>query len=90
MDDFGIKYWSKKDAKHSYNALGANYCYTVDLEGKNYYGLSLDWNYKLSFISIAIPKIILATLKKLNHSLKVSPQHSPYRHIPIMHSKKGS
>jgi len=42
VDDFGVKYWSKEDADHLCNAIGANFRYTVDWEGSNYCGLSLD------------------------------------------------
>ena len=58
--------------EHLYNVLGANYRYTVDHEGKNYCGLILEWNYKLGFIDIAMPKIVPVTRKKLNYILKVS------------------
>ena len=39
VDDFGVKYWSKSDADHLCNAVGANFQYTTDMEGKNYCGL---------------------------------------------------
>ena len=42
VDDFGIKYWSKEDANHLCNAIGANFCYTIDMEGKNYCSLNID------------------------------------------------
>ena len=34
LDDFGIKYWSKEAANHLCNAIGANFCYAIDLEEK--------------------------------------------------------
>jgi hypothetical protein len=58
VDDFGIKYWSKEDADHLCNVIGANFRYTVDLEGKNYCGLILDWNYALGYVNIHIPKYV--------------------------------
>ena len=41
IDDFGIKYWSKEDADYLCNAIGTNFRYTIDPEGKNYYRLTL-------------------------------------------------
>ena len=90
VDDFGIKYWSKEDAQHLCRAIGANFRYTVDEEGRNYCGLQLDWNYKRGYVDISMPKYIPAALKKLNHIPKVSPQHSPHRHTPIIYRKKGT
>ena len=42
LDNFGIKYWSKNDADHLCNTIGANFWYTVDKEGKNYCRLNLN------------------------------------------------
>ena len=90
VDDFGIKYWSKEDADHLCNAIGTNFRYTVDREGKNYCGLHLDWNYKLGYVDISMPLSVPAALKKLNYQPKIFPQHSPHQHTPIIYAKKGS
>ena len=60
------------------------------MEGKNYYGLNLNWNYKFRFIEILIPKSVLSALKRLNHIPKVSPQYSAYKYTLIAHGQKGS
>ena len=88
VDDFGIKYWSKEDADHLCNAIGANFRFTVDWEGTNYCGLSLDWNYSLEYVDISMPKYIPAVLKKLLYVPKVSPQYSPHRHSLIQYGKQ--
>ena len=90
VDDFGIKFWSKEDADHLCNSIGANFRYTVDKEGKDYCGLHLDWNYKRGYVDISMPKSIPDALKKLNHSPKIFPQYSPHKHTPIIYGKKGS
>jgi len=90
VDDFGIKYWSKEDENHLCNAIGANYRYTVDREGKHYCGLTLTWNYDKGFVDISMPKAIPSILKKLNYKSKGHPQYSPHRHVPIQYGKKGS
>ena len=90
VDNFGIKYQSKNDANHLCNAIRVNFRYTVDKEGKNYCGLTLDQNYKLEYVDISMLKSIPDILKKLNYILKIHLQHSPYNYTPIQYSIKGS
>ena len=52
---------------HLLNTIGTNFRYTVDRERKNYCGLHLDWNYKLEYVDISMPKLVLAVLKKLDY-----------------------
>ena len=40
-DDFGVKYWRKSDANYLFNTIGKTFRYTVEIEGKNYNGLTL-------------------------------------------------
>ena len=54
-----------------YNTIGANFKYTIDIEGKSYYSLSLDWNYKLGYADTSILKYVPATLKKLLYSVRL-------------------
>ena len=75
VDDFRVKYWSKTDVDHFCNAVGATFRYTVDMNRSNYCGPTLDWNYKMGFLNTKIVKYMPAILKKLNHLLKVIPQH---------------
>jgi len=70
--------------------VSKNFWYTVDMNGQNYYGLALEWNYKLGYIDTKIPKYIPATLKQLNYKLEKFPQHSPHHYILIKYDKKES
>ena len=90
VDDFGVKYWSKEDAQHLCNAVGANFRYTVDMEGANYCGLNISWNYKLGYFDTSMPKYIPKTLTRLKHKPQKSPQYSPHPYTPIVYSKKGT
>ena len=90
VDDFGIKYWFKQDSEHLLHSLSTNFVYTVDCEGKHYYGLTLHWEYKLGYVDISIPGYITNTLTKLNHTPSKSPQHSPHIYFPIQYGKKGT
>ena len=90
VDDFGIKYWSKDDRDHLLNSIGHTFKYTTDLEGKNYCGLTFDWNYDLGYVDISMPNYVTKCLKRLQHVPSVSPQYSPHTHVPIAYGKKGT
>ena len=78
-----MKYWSKKDTNYLYNAIGTNFRFTVDIERKDYYILSLKWNYKLGYVDIPMPKYASKTLQKLLYQPKVSQQYLAHKHNPI-------
>ena len=79
VDDFGIKYYSKADANHLLACLRENYKISVDWEGKNYCGLTLDWNYEKGYVDISIPGYVEKVCAKLNHPSPRFPQHAPHR-----------
>ena len=58
VDDFGIKYFSKEDVNHLLASLRQNYKISVDWEGKNYCGLTLEWNYEKGYVDISMPGYI--------------------------------
>ena len=79
VDDFGIKYFSKDDAEHLLNSLRSSYKISVDWEGKNYCGLTLDWNYEQGYVDISMPGYIEKVRSKLGHPHPRFPQHAPHR-----------
>ena len=78
VDDFGIKYFSKEDAEHLLNALNKSYKVSVDWTGKNYCGLTFNWNYDEGYVDISIPGYIEKALKRLQHKKSKRPQYSPH------------
>ena len=78
LDDFEVKYFSDSDAKHLLQTLGKYYQYTVDWSGRNFCGLTFDWNYKEGYVDISMPGYISDTLKNLQHEKKPKPQCSPH------------
>ena len=87
VDDFGVKYFSDSDAKHLLQTLGKDYQYTVDWSGRNFCGLTFDWNYKEGYVDVSMPGYISDALKKLQHDKKPKPQYSPHEHFPINYGK---
>ena len=90
VDDFGVKYFSKDDANHLLSALQELYGVTVDWEGKNFCGLTFNWNYDKRYVDISMPQYVQDALKRLQHHPKVSPQYSPYHFTPVTYSKAGT
>ena len=43
-EDFGIKYYSMEDVNHLINTIRKYFKLSIDWEGQNYLGLTLDWN----------------------------------------------
>ena len=89
VDDFGIKYFNKEDAQHLLSSLQNHYTVTTDWEGKNFCGLTLDWNYDKQFVDISMPKYIKALLQKLQYKPSKYPQYSPHHYDPIIFGRKG-
>ena len=46
VDDFGIKYIHQRDVDHLYKAIAEKYTFKLDMDGKQYIGVQLEWNYK--------------------------------------------
>ena len=88
VDDFGIKYYNQNDAEHLMTALRSAYEITVDMTGKNFCGLKLNWNYPQGFVDISMPDYVSKALIKLGHIPSTTPQHSPHRWVPITYGKK--
>ena len=61
VDDFGIKYYDKKDTLHLIDALNEKYNTSVDWEGSKYCGMELNWDYNKGHVDISIPTCIQET-----------------------------
>ncbi len=83
VDDFGIKYFNKEDIQHFQDSLKDYFQFHMDWTGKNYIGLSLDWNYKDGYVDISMPNYIEKIIERLGHPPPTSPQYSPHEHFPI-------
>lgn len=66
VDDFGVKYNSMDDLNHLKAALQQHYEITVDMEGKHFCGLSLEWNYDTGYVDVSMPNYVARKLKNSN------------------------
>jgi hypothetical protein len=75
VDDFGVKYFCKEDADHLIETLRKFFKVSVDWEGRNYCGLTIDWNYNAGHVDISMPGYVSKALLKFQHT---PPQHKVY------------
>ena len=89
VDDFGVKYFDKKDVQHLITAIESKYTVKTDWTGRNFLGFSIDWQYDKGHVNLTMPKYIPNLLQKLQHRNPNTPQYSPHEYIPIKYSVKG-
>ena len=58
VNDFGVSYVNKADAKHLKVALKAHYPMTVDWIGNRCIGITLDWNYLKQEMRSSMPSYL--------------------------------
>jgi hypothetical protein len=88
VDDFGVKYYSKRDALHLIGAIQDHYELTIDWSGALYCGLTLDWHYDAGYVDVSMPGYVPRGLAKFNHPPPLRPQHAPHKWVePIYGSK---
>jgi hypothetical protein len=62
VNDFGIKYTSKDNAKNLIKTLQSKYKITVDWSEDTYLGMHLDWNYTSKYVDISMPNYVTNAL----------------------------
>ena len=79
VDNFGVKFFDKRDINHLITALQTNYKISTDFQGKNYCGFTIDWHYNDGFVDISMPGYVTRSLEKFQYKPKI-PQYSPHEH----------
>lgn len=77
INNFGVWYTNKNNAKYLLAALQDLYPITVNWSGTKYLSLTLEWNCILGYVDISMPGYITAVLIKFLHILNW-PQESPH------------
>ena len=67
VDDFGIKYLKKEDLDHLIKALEKYYEVTVDLEGKEYVKIELDWDYDKREVHLSMMPYLQKALRQFDN-----------------------
>ena len=87
VDDFGVKYFNKEDKDHLCSALKEKYDITTDMSGKNFCGLTLNWNYSHGYVDVSMPNFVKKTLEKLNYTPNKSKQYAPHEWTSPIYGK---
>ena len=79
VDDFRIKYCSNRDLHHLLQALKDKYTITVDTEGTQYCGMTLEWHYNNGYVDVSMPGYVKEALHQLQHHAPTKPVHAPHQ-----------
>ena len=82
VDDVGVKYANKNDATHLLSLLQQTFKVSTDWDGKNFCGLTIDWNYKQRYVNVSMPTYIQDVLHKFQHP---TPSRTQRSHLPSNH-----
>ena len=78
VDDFGVNYFNQDDINHLISTLQKHYVITIEKSGKNFCGLTFEWNYKQKYIDVSMPDYVKNALKKYGHDPSKKPQYAPH------------
>ena len=87
VDDFGIKYCSNRDLHHLLQALKGKYTITVDTEGTQYCGMTLEWHYDKGYVDVSMPGYVNEALHQLQHRAPSKPVHALHQWKIIRYSR---
>jgi hypothetical protein len=88
VDDFGVKYVSRKHAEHLMACIKKKYNISSDWNGTAYCGLTLEWDYKKRTVDLSMPGYIKYTLHKYQHPSPARPEHTPHTWNPPIYGAK--
>ena len=89
VEDFGIKYVGKENAKHLLGVLKEFYEMEDDWNGGLYCGITLDWNYKEKYVDIAMPNYVPNQLLTHGRPPPKRAQNTPFEPRPINYGAKS-
>jgi hypothetical protein len=87
VDDFGIKYLKKEDLDHLIKSLEKYYEVTVDLEGKEYVKIELDWDYDKREVHLSMIPYLQKALRQFDNVVPTKREDSPYPHVEPKYGK---
>jgi hypothetical protein len=88
VDDFGIKYIRKDDLDHLINSLKKYYEVKVDLQGKEFVKIELDWDYEHGKVHLSMAPYLKKALTQFDCLVPSKRQDSPFPHTPPNYGTK--
>jgi len=81
VDDFGIKYINKDDLDHLICTLEKYYEVAVDLDGKEFVKIELDWDYDNKKVHLSMAPYLQKALRQFDNIVPTKRHNTPYPHI---------
>ncbi len=79
VDDFGVQYVGTEHAQHLIETLQtAGYIITTDWEGKQFCGITLDWDYENRTVDLSMPGYVDKALQRFEHPTPTRAEDSPH------------
>ena len=88
VNDFGIEYVNKRHFNHLRDILLEHYEITQDWSRSRFAGIKLTWDSSNRTCRLSINNYVKNLLLKWGHTILSKPQHSPFRHAPIIYGPK--
>jgi hypothetical protein len=88
VDNFGIKYTKREDLNHLVGILKGHYDVSVDIHGKEFVKIELDWDYKKGEMHLSMKPYLQKALHQFNNLVRKKRQDSPYPHIEPKYGAK--
>ena len=87
VDNFGVKYISREDAKELVSILEETYPCKYNWSGKQYIGAHLKWDYKRQRLKTSIPGYVKKALTQFQHVRERQKQSLPSPYTPPDYGK---
>jgi len=88
VDDFGIKYINKDDLDHLTRTLEKYYDVAVDLDGKEFVKIELDWDYENKSVHWSMAPYLQKALRQFDNIVPTHRHDSHYPHIELKYGAK--
>jgi hypothetical protein len=88
VDNFGIKYLKQEDLDHLVRSLEKHYNVAVDLDGKEFVKIRLDWDYENKKVHLSLVPYIQKALRQFDNIIPTQWHDSPYPHIESKYGAK--
>ena len=88
VDDFAIKYKSRRKAEEFWAMLGKKYVVKVDWEGSTYNGFTIKFDYKRHFVDISMPGYVEKMLR-MYHRTDIKGKYTPAKCTSIKFGAKA-
>ena len=88
VDGLGIKYINKDDLDHLIRTLEKYYNVAVDLDGKEFVKIELDWDYENKRVHLSMAPYLQKALRQFDNIVPTKRHASPYPHIEPKYGAK--